>query len=289
MSENPQVTVWNEDVGSAWVTYADHFDATLEHFGEAALAALNVHSGERVVDIGCGAGATTLRLAAAAAPAAVLGVDLSKPMLGLARQRATAAGLTNVTFAEHDVEAEPFGSGVVDAAYSRFGVMFFEQPVRAFTHVHESLVPSGRLGFVCFQSPFDNPFILVPTMAAAPILKMSPPTSPTAPSPFASGNGAHHRDSDERGLRVCRDRTWPHIRPTWRSRRPPGDGAALAGTEPDDGSTLRGGDVRGSGRGCRGDGRCPRTACRGRHGDLGGGHVGCHRDCGMTLRVASTG
>ena len=60
MSENPQVTVWNEDVGSAWVTYADHFDATLEHFGEAALAALNVHSGERVVDIGCGAGASTL-------------------------------------------------------------------------------------------------------------------------------------------------------------------------------------------------------------------------------------
>ena len=190
MSENPQVTVWNEDVGSAWVTYADHFDATLEHFGEAALAALNVHSGERVVDIGCGAGATTLRLAAAAAPAAVLGVDLSKPMLGLARQRATAAGLTNVTFAEHDVEAEPFGSGVVDAAYSRFGVMFFEQPVRAFTHVHESLVPSGRLGFVCFQSPFDNPFILVPTMAAAPILKMSPPTSPTAPSPFAFADPA---------------------------------------------------------------------------------------------------
>jgi len=185
MSDNPQVSVWNENVGSAWVTYADHFDATLEPFGAAALRALDVQHGERVVDVGCGAGATTLRLAAAAAPASVLGVDLSKPMLALATHRAAAAGVTNVTFQEHDVEARSFGAGQFEAAFSRFGVMFFEHPVPAFTHIRESLVPGGRLAFVCFQMPFDNPLIVVPTMAAASILKMGPPGPLTDPGPFS--------------------------------------------------------------------------------------------------------
>lgn len=184
MSDNPQVTVWNDDVGSAWVTYADHYDATLQPFGDAALQRLNVHAGDRVVDIGCGAGATTLQLAALAAPATIVGVDISKPMLSLAVQRATAAGLTNVTFTEHDVEAESLGAGQFDAAFSRMGVMFFQDPVRAFTHIHQSLVPGGRLAFACFQKPADNPFIVVPAMAAAQVLKMGPP-SPDGPSPFA--------------------------------------------------------------------------------------------------------
>jgi len=190
MGNNPQVSVWNEDVGSAWVTYAGDFDATLEPFGEAALRALDVQAGERVVDVGCGAGATTLRLAAAAAPASVVGVDLSKPMLGLATRRAAIARVANVTFAEHDVEAKSFGDGLFDAAFSRFGVMFFEYPIRAFTHIRESLVSGGRLGFVCFQMPSDNPFIVVPTMAAASILKMGPPGPLTDPGPFSFADPA---------------------------------------------------------------------------------------------------
>jgi SAM-dependent methyltransferase len=185
MSDNPQVSVWNDDVGPAWVTYADLYDVTLEPFGEAALAAVAVQPGERVVDVGCGAGATTLRLARLAAPAAVTGVDLSKPMLALAAQRAAAAGITNSTFSVHDVQADSLGQGVFEVAFSRFGVMFFDDPVRAFTHIRESLVAGGRVGFVCFQQPAANPFIVVPTMAAAQVLKMPPPTSSTAPSPFA--------------------------------------------------------------------------------------------------------
>lgn len=190
MSDNPQMSVWNEEVGAAWVTHADHFDASLHPHGEAVLRALGVRAGERVVDLGCGAGASTLQLAAAAAPGAVLGVDLSKPMLGLAAHRAATQGVANVTFSEHDVEAVPLDASTFDVAFSRFGVMFFNDPVRAFTHIRGSLVAGGRLGFVCFQMPFDNPFIVVPIMAAAPILKMGPPPPLTEPGPFSFADPA---------------------------------------------------------------------------------------------------
>lgn len=190
MSDNPQVSIWNEEVGSAWVAHADHFDASLKPHGEAVLRALSVQAGERVLDVGCGAGASTLQLAVAAAPGAVLGVDLSRPMLGLAAHRAATHGVTNVTLSEHDVEAVPLGAATFDVAFSRFGVMFFTDPVRAFTHIRGSLVGGGRLGFVCFQMPFDNPFILVPIMAAAPSLQMGPPPPLTEPGPFSFADPA---------------------------------------------------------------------------------------------------
>lgn len=193
MSDNQQVKVWNELVGATWATHADHFDATLEPFGEAVLASLAVRPHERVVDIGCGAGATTLRLAAAADPATVVGVDVSQPMLATAAARAAAAGVTNISFSETDVEAHPLGSDVFDVAFSRFGVMFFADPVRAFANVRASLTPGGRLGFVCFQMPWDNPFILVPTMAAAAHLQMGPPPPLTEPGPFSLADPEHTR------------------------------------------------------------------------------------------------
>lgn len=191
MPDNAQIKVWNELVGATWATHADHFDATLEPFGEAVLASLGVRPHERVVDIGCGAGATTLRLAAVAAPATVMGVDVSQPMLATAGRRAAAAGIANVEFTEADVGAHPLGSDVFDVAFSRFGVMFFADPVRAFANIRESLAPGGRLGFVCFQMPWDNPFILVPTMAAAPHLEMGPPPPLTEPGPFSLADPQH--------------------------------------------------------------------------------------------------
>ncbi len=190
MSDNPQVSIWNHEVGSAWVTHSDHFDASLGPCGDAVLRALDVQPGERVVDVGCGAGATTLQLAAAAAPGAVLGVDLSEPMLGLAAHRAATQGVANATFSAHDVEAAPLDAATFEVAFSRFGVMFFNDPVRAFTHIRGSLVAGGRLGFVCFQMPFDNPFIIVPIMAAAPILRMGPPPPLTEPGPFSFADPA---------------------------------------------------------------------------------------------------
>ena len=188
MSDNPQARVWNDGVGDAWSTHADHFDVTLEPMGEAVLDRLRVGPGDRVVDIGCGTGATTVRLARAVAPAMVTGVDLSVPMLATARRRAVAAKVANVEFIESDVEAAPFATAAFDVAFSRFGVMFFPDPVRAVGHIRRSLVDRGRLGFVCFHEAAANPFIVVPVMTAAAHLPMLPPTDPTAPGPFSLGD-----------------------------------------------------------------------------------------------------
>ena len=183
MTENQQAKVWNETVGEAWVEHADQFDTTLEPFGNAALGLLGVKFGDRVVDIGCGTGATTRAIALLSDPGQVTGVDVSTTMLAAARHR--SAVLANVTYVECDVETTPLGSRLFDVAFSRFGVMFFSDPTRAFTNVFESLVSRGRLGFVCFQAPPLNPFIVVPIMAAAPHLSMGPPAGPNDPSPFS--------------------------------------------------------------------------------------------------------
>jgi SAM-dependent methyltransferase len=183
MADNDQSTIWNEGVGGAWVEHAHHYDATLAPFGQAVLDRLAIQPNERIVDIGCGAGATTLDIAALAE--AVTGIDLSTPMLDLARQRAQAAGVTNINWQAADVETDALGADIYDVAFSRFGVMFFPHPLLAFTNIGRSLVATGRIGFVCFQSPMANPFIIVPTMAAAQALRVPPPADPTAPSPFS--------------------------------------------------------------------------------------------------------
>jgi SAM-dependent methyltransferase len=185
MGNAEQPAIWNATVGQAWVTHADHFDRTLEPFGEAVIERLGLSSGERVVDIGCGTGATTVRLGTIVAPGTVEGVDVSAPMLTAARARASSQAATNVDFVEGDVQEVGLGSSRFDAAYSRCGVMFFSDPVKAFVNIHEALVEGGRLGFVCFQDPSTNPFIVVPIFAAAGTLRLPPPPSPTDPGPFS--------------------------------------------------------------------------------------------------------
>ncbi len=185
MAENPQVAAWNGESGRAWVEHVDHFDSMLAPFGQAVIDRLELRTGDRVLDIGCGVGATALAMAASVAPALVVGVDISEPMLAAARVRAAAMGSSNVQFRMHDVQDEPLEASSFDVAFSRFGVMFFSQPERAFAHVRRALVDGGRLGFVCFQGPFDNPMILQPVMAAAAHVEMLPPPGPTEPSPFS--------------------------------------------------------------------------------------------------------
>lgn len=184
MAASVQQEIWNGDVGATWVEHADHFDATLEPFGEAVIERLGPGPGDRVVDVGCGTGATTLRLAALVSPATVTGLDVSRPMLTAAEERAAAAGVTNVVFSEADVEVAAFAVDAFDVVFSRFGVMFFAEPERAFQHIRESLVDGGRLGFVYFQAPSENPFIVVPIGAAAAHLQMPPPAGAAAPGPF---------------------------------------------------------------------------------------------------------
>lgn len=188
--ESEQVFLWNEAVGDAWVEHADHFDHTLRPFGEAVFDRLSLAAGDRVLDIGCGTGATTLRAGALVAPARVVGVDISAPMLASARRRITAAGCTNVEFLERDVQESAGAPGEFDVAFSRMGVMFFPDPVGAFSRINASLVEGGRLGFVCFQHPMLNPFIVVPVMVATVNLGLGGPPDANEPGPFSFADPA---------------------------------------------------------------------------------------------------
>jgi SAM-dependent methyltransferase len=188
--DSEQVTLWNDVVGDAWVEHADDYDVTLQPFGDAVLERLALATGDRVLDIGCGTGATTLAIGTRVAPGRVLGVDISATMLAAARRRVAAAGCANVEFVQRDVQESAGAAGEFDAAFSRMGVMFFPDPVLAFTRVNEALVDGGRLGFACFQSPMSNPFLVVPVMTASMHLGVGGPPDLDKPGPFSFADPA---------------------------------------------------------------------------------------------------
>jgi len=188
MSDAPnanQAAFWNDAAGRTWVEAQDPLDRQLEPLGRRGMAALAPAAGERVLDIGCGAGATSLALAEAVGPRGeVLGVDISAPLLDAARRR--ARGVANLRFAEADAQTYAFEAGAFDAAFSRFGVMFFADPAAAFGNIRRALRPDGRLAFVCWRKPEESPIITLPMQAAIPHLpEPPPPATPAAPGPFA--------------------------------------------------------------------------------------------------------
>jgi len=145
-----QSEAWNGYEGQHWAANSDRYDAVNSGFNHHLLD--KVRDGDRVLDIGCGNGQLT-RLAAGRAEHA-LGVDLSAPMLATARER--AAGVPNVRFERGDVQVHPFRDGSFDLAMSRFAVMFFADPVAAFTNVRRALAPGGRLAFLCMTALADT-------------------------------------------------------------------------------------------------------------------------------------
>jgi len=184
MSDAPnaqQVAYWNEQAGPTWATEQAALDRQLASLGHRAMAELDLSAGQRILDVGCGAGETTLELAANGAEA--VGVDISRPLLEVARRRAQGAG--GVTFIEADAQAHAFPPASFDAVFSRFGVMFFADPAAAFTNLRRALKPGGRLAFVCWRRPDENPFMTAPLVAALQHVPAPPPPDPTAPGPFA--------------------------------------------------------------------------------------------------------
>lgn len=181
-----QIEDWNGPLGQRWVEFQDEFDRFTQPFSEAALRAAAVRSGEHVIDVGCGCGGSTLALARQVGPkGTVSGIDVSRPMLDQAKRRAAAANLTNVSFAETDASNGRLPMDQ-DLLFSRFGVMFFAAPVPAFAHLRRSLKDSGRLAFVCWRAPRDNPWAMLPLVAAREAVGVTPPKSdPLAPGPFA--------------------------------------------------------------------------------------------------------
>lgn len=182
-----QLDYWNTTAGETWSALQDKLDRMIEPLGERAMAALAPQLGERLIDIGCGCGQTTLSLAAQVGPSGqVLGVDISRPMLSVARRRIEAQGLTQASLVEADAQTCAFEPGARDAAFSRFGVMFFEDPAAAFANIRSGLKSGGRLAFVCWRPFAEQAWMGVPFAAAlAHLPPPAPPPDPNAPGPFA--------------------------------------------------------------------------------------------------------
>lgn len=181
-----QIEYWNEASGTRWVEMNEILDAQLAPLGEVALERASVSSGERVLDVGCGCGQTSLQLGERVGESGrVVGADISSVMLDYARDRAKESGLSNVEFRNADAQTGSFSEGF-DLIFSRFGVMFFASPEDAFSNLFEALRPGGRLRLLTWQALGENPWMLVPMAAAAKHLTPSgPPPDPTAPGPFS--------------------------------------------------------------------------------------------------------
>jgi SAM-dependent methyltransferase len=185
-SNTAQIEYWNGAAGEAWAQFQESLDRQVEPLGLAAMAVLEPREGEHILDIGCGCGQTTLALAPRVRPTGlVLGVDISEPMLDVALRRPRSAPDLQVAFRKLDAQTGDFGHGRFDAAFSRFGVMFFGDPVAAFANIRGSLKPDGRLTFVCWRPLNENPWMQAPLQAALPFLPPVAPPDPTAPGPFA--------------------------------------------------------------------------------------------------------
>jgi SAM-dependent methyltransferase len=190
-ANSDQITFWNDAGGQKWVRYQAMLDQQLDEVGALAMDAAQVKAGESVLDVGCGCGSTTLEIARRVGPAGrVTGGDISRPMLALARDRARDAGLANAAFLQADAQVFEFRPEY-DLLFSRFGVMFFDDPPAAFANLHSSLKKSGaRLAFVCWQNIQKNPWMLTPMMAALQHITIDAPPSPDAPGPFAFADPA---------------------------------------------------------------------------------------------------
>jgi SAM-dependent methyltransferase len=156
---------WNGDSGHRWVADADRRDRVLAPVGDALVAAAGLIAGEDVADIGCGCGATTLAAARAVGPTGtVYGIDLSEPMLDVARRRAEASGLSNITLVQGDVQTHRFPDRS-DVVISRFGTMFFTDQIAALTNIRDGLRPGGRLCLATWQPLEANDWLTIPGAA----------------------------------------------------------------------------------------------------------------------------
>ena len=185
-----QAEAWNGYEGAYWAENQVRWDAVNAEFNHHLFAAAAIGDRDHVLDIGCGNGQTTRLVARRAEQGHVLGIDLSAPMLERARARAAGEGITNVTFEQGDAQVYPFPSGSFDVAISRFGIMFFAEPVVAFANIGRALRPGGRLAFLCMQDASRNDWLLVPFSAMAAHVPVPEFAAPGAPGMFSLADRA---------------------------------------------------------------------------------------------------
>jgi SAM-dependent methyltransferase len=218
-----QRVYWSDVTGPRWVAQQAELDAQLASLGREALDRAEIALGARVLDVGCGCGQTLLDLGERVGPAGrVLGVDISSVMLARAEQRVRDRGMDHVAVLHADAQTHAFEPGAFAHVFSRFGVMFFADPVAAFANLRRALAAGGRLTFICWQSLAANPWMALPMRAAAAHVTLPPPSAPDAPGPFSFAD-------PERVRGILQAAGFSQIEPTSLAHELPlGDDAAAA-------------------------------------------------------------
>jgi SAM-dependent methyltransferase len=179
-----QAAYWNGPAGQRWCDRQALQDELLAPISGLLLERARAAEGERVIDVGCGCGATSMALARkVGARGHVLGLDISAPMLARARARAEAE--LPVDFILADATVYPFAPASFDLLFSRFGVMFFADPVLSFSNLRKAMAPGGRVAFACWRTPRDNPWMMLPLQQAYRHVPRMPELGPEDPGPFA--------------------------------------------------------------------------------------------------------
>lgn len=180
-----QAAYWNGPGGQGWLASYRRIERSIAAFSEELLRTAAAQPGERVIDIGCGTGATTTALASAVGPSGhVLAVDISETLIEAARSQ----HLGNATFIAGDAATHLFDAASYDLVFSRFGVMFFGEPVAAFRSFRQALRPAGRLVFLCWRTAPENPWGAVPLRAAIPFLPPMARPGPEDPGQYSFGD-----------------------------------------------------------------------------------------------------
>ena len=195
-----QATYWNGPAGQHWTDRQPMQDILLAPVSQVLLDRAAAQPGERILDVGCGCGATTIAFAERVAPDGfVLGIDISAPMLARAREIAPQ-GLP-LDFVLADATVHSFDSAGFDLLVSRFGVMFFADPVASFTNLRSALRPSGRVAFACWREPRHNPWMMTPLQAVYEHVPKMPRPEPEDPGPFAFASEERvHRILEQAGF-----------------------------------------------------------------------------------------
>jgi len=188
-ADGGQAALWNGPAGRAWVEAQELLDRLFEPFEDMLVKAISAGSGGRALDVGCGTGSTTLAVARRLGPEGrCTGIDISASMIAAARARAERER-TPASFVCADAQGYPFAPASFDRIVSRFGVMFFEDPVRAFANLRRAASEDAELRFVAWRSAAENPFMTTAERSAAPLLPTLAPRRPDAPGQFAFADG----------------------------------------------------------------------------------------------------
>jgi ubiquinone/menaquinone biosynthesis C-methylase UbiE len=203
-NNDEQTKHWNGPAGRAWVEEQELLDQVLKPFEDLLVEAVSARSGRRVLDVGCGTGSTTLAVARLlGAQGRCIGIDISDPMITTARARAEREG-TPASFIRADAQDHAFEPASFDMIISRFGVMFFDDSVRAFANLRRAAEDDAELRFIAWRSPSENPFMTTAERAAAPLMPNLPARRPDAPGQFAFAD-------QRRVQRILEESGWAEI------------------------------------------------------------------------------